>query len=309
MSFSHQKKRYNVNGILLLDKPKGLSSNDALQKIKRLYNANHAGHTGTLDPLATGMLPICFGEATKFAKFLLNSNKRYRVIANLGNRTDTSDSYGKILQNRPVCITLTKLLSVLNNFRGDIQQIPSMYSALKYKGKKLYEYARKGIEIPRKVRTITIYQLKVIHWNKNKLELEIYCSKGTYIRTLIEDIGEILGCGAHVIYLRRLEVANYSVHNMITFEYLNLLIKNNEIITLNKILHSLLLPIDSLVYHYPEVNILPIEANCIKQGQSVWIMNSFNSSIVRITEGKNHKFIGIGTIMKNGKLIPTRLLV
>ena len=187
-----RRRGRDIHGVLLLDKPQGLSSNDALQKVKRLYNANRAGHTGALDPLATGMLPICLGEATKFSQYLLDSDKRYRVIAKLGQRTDTSDADGQIVQERPVNFTQAQLDAALDTFRGDIQQVPSMYSALKYQGKKLYEYARQGIEVPREARSITVYELQFIRWEGDELELEIHCSKGTYIRTITDDLGELL---------------------------------------------------------------------------------------------------------------------
>ncbi|MGL5762902.1 MAG: tRNA pseudouridine(55) synthase TruB, partial [Plesiomonas shigelloides] len=204
-----RRRGRDVHGILLLDKPQGITSNDALQKVKRLYNANKAGHTGALDPLATGMLPICLGEATKFSQYLLDSDKRYRVIAKLGQRTDTSDSDGEVIQERPVQVTAEQLDEALTHFRGDLQQIPSMYSALKYEGKPLYEYARQGIEVPRESRPITVYELTLIRFEGDEVELEVHCSKGTYIRTIVDDLGERLGCGAHVIYLRRLVVATY----------------------------------------------------------------------------------------------------
>ena len=210
-----RRRGRDINGVLLLDKPQGMSSNDALQKVKRIYNANRAGHTGALDPLATGMLPICLGEATKFSQYLLDSDKRYRVIARLGQRTDTSDADGQIVEERPVTFSAEQLAAALDTFRGDIEQIPSMYSALKYQGKKLYEYARQGIEVPREARPITVYELLFIRHEGNELELEIHCSKGTYIRTIIDDLGEKLGCGAHVIYLRRLAVSKYPVERMV----------------------------------------------------------------------------------------------
>lgn len=301
-----RRRGRNIDGVLLLDKPQGLSSNVALQKVKRLYKANIAGHTGTLDPLATGMLPICLGEATKFSQFLLNSDKRYRVIAKLGQRTNTSDADGQIVQLRPVSFTQSQLAMALDNFRGDIQQVPSMYSAIKHQGEKLHVYARKGINVPREARSISVYQLQVIHSEGDKLELEIHCSKGTFIRTIIDDLGELLGCGAHVIYLRRLQVATYPAKRMVTLEQLNFLL--TQAIDLNTLLDSLLLPIDSPVQSYPEVNVLPITASYIKQGQQVQVANVFASGIVRITEGKQHKFIGIGTINNNSLLMPRRLV-
>lgn len=304
-----RRRGRDIHGVLLLDKPQGLSSNDALQKVKRLYNANRAGHTGALDPLATGMLPICLGEATKFSQFLLNSDKRYRVIAKLGQRTDTSDADGQVVQQRPVSFTQAQLDVALDNFRGDLRQVPSMYSALKYQGKKLYEYARQGIEVPREARSITVYQLQVVRCEGDELELEIHCSKGTYIRTIIDDLGELLGCGAHVIYLRRLQVATYPIERMVTLEQLNALLAQAQAIALDELLDPLLMPMDSPVENYPEVNLLPVVAGYVKQGQPVQVAGAPASGIVRITEGEKRKFIGVGTIADDGRVAPRRLVV
>lgn len=306
-----RRRGRDIHGVLLLDKPQGLSSNDALQKVKRLYNANRAGHTGALDPLATGMLPICLGEATKFSQYLLDSDKRYRVIAKLGQRTDTSDADGQIVQERPVNFTQAQLDAALDTFRGDIQQVSSMYSALKYQGKKLYEYARQGIEVPREARSITVYELQFIRWEGDELELEIHCSKGTYIRTITDDLGELLGCGAHVIYLRRLQVATYPIARMVTLEQLNALLAQaqEQAITPGELLDPLLMPMDSPVENYPEVNLLPVVAGYVKQGQPVQVAGAPASGMVRITEGEERKFIGVGDIAEDGRVAPRRLVV
>ncbi|WP_380692388.1 tRNA pseudouridine(55) synthase TruB [Serratia marcescens] len=306
-----RRRGRDIHGVLLLDKPQGLSSNDALQKVKRLYNANRAGHTGALDPLATGMLPICLGEATKFSQYLLDSDKRYRVIAKLGQRTDTSDADGQIVQERPVNFTQALLDAALDTFRGDIQQVPSMYSALKYQGKKLYEYARQGIEVPREARSITVYELQFIRWEGDELELEIHCSKGTYIRTITDDLGELLGCGAHVIYLRRLQVATYPIARMVTLEQLNALLAQaqEQAIAPGELLDPLLMPMDSPVENYPEVNLLPVVAGYVKQGQPVQVAGAPASGMVRITEGEERKFIGVGDIDEDGRVAPRRLVV
>ncbi|CAI1004931.1 tRNA pseudouridine synthase B [Serratia grimesii] len=306
-----RRRGRDIHGVLLLDKSQGLSSNDALQKVKRLYNANRAGHTGALDPLATGMLPICLGEATKFSQFLLDSDKRYRVIARLGQRTDTSDADGQIVQERPVNFTQAQLDVALESFRGDIKQVPSMYSALKYQGKKLYEYARQGIEVPREARSITVYELQFIRWEGDELELEIHCSKGTYIRTITDDLGELLGCGAHVIYLRRLQVATYPTERMVTLEQLNALLEQAQAqdIAPAELLDPLLMPMDSPVENYPEVNLLPVVAGYVKQGQPVQVAGAPASGMVRITEGEERKFIGVGDIADDGRVAPRRLVV
>ena len=257
------------------------------------------------------MLPICLGEATKFSQYLLDSDKRYRVIAKLGQRTDTSDADGQIVQERPVNFTQAQLDAALDTFRGDIQQVPSMYSALKYQGKKLYEYARQGIEVPREARSITVYELQFIRWEGDELELEIHCSKGTYIRTITDDLGELLGCGAHVIYLRRLQVATYPIARMVTLEQLNALLEQakEQAIAPGELLDPLLMPMDSPVENYPEVNLLPVVAGYVKQGQPVQVAGAPASGLVRITEGDERKFIGVGDIAEDGRVAPRRLVV
>ncbi|WP_340609851.1 tRNA pseudouridine(55) synthase TruB [Xenorhabdus bharatensis] len=301
-----------IHGVLLLDKPQDISSNDALQKVRRVFNASKAGHTGALDPLATGMLPICLGEATKFSQFLLDSDKRYRVIARLGQRTDTSDSHGKMISEREVQLTASQLDAALETFRGDTMQVPSMYSALKHQGKPLYEYARQGIEIEREARPITVYELQFIRWEGDELEMEIHCSKGTYIRTIIDDLGELLGCGAHVIYLRRLQVANYPNHRMVTLEQLYELKEQAEEqqIEAGELLDPLLLPMDTAVIHFPVIQLSSVVAAYFKQGQPVRSQHSLPSGEwVRVNEGDENKFIGIAIIDDDGLVAPRRLVV
>lgn len=306
-----RRRGRDIHGVLLLDKPQGLSSNDALQKVKRLFTANRAGHTGALDPLATGMLPICLGEATKFSQYLLDSDKRYRVIARLGQRTDTSDADGAVISERPVTFTQEQLDTALESFRGETQQVPSMYSALKYQGRKLYEYAREGVEVPREARSITVYELKFIRWEGNELELEIHCSKGTYIRTITDDLGEMLGCGAHVIYLRRLQVATYPVASMVTLEQLAAL--SEEAFRTERLpaelLDPLLMPMDSPAEAYPVVNLLSSVAAYFKQGMPVQAAGAPSSGLVRVTEGDENKFIGMAEIAEDGRVAPRRLVV
>ncbi|WJV54517.1 tRNA pseudouridine(55) synthase TruB [Pectobacteriaceae bacterium CE70] len=306
-----RRRGRDINGVLLLDKPQNISSNDVLQKVKRIFNANRAGHTGALDPLATGMLPICLGEATKFSQYLLDSDKRYRVIARLGQRTDTSDADGNVIEERPVTFTGDELAHALDGFRGTIQQIPSMYSALKYQGRPLYEYARQGLVVPREAREITVYELLFIRWEGDELELEIHCSKGTYIRTIIDDLGEKLGCGAHVIYLRRLQVANYPIERMITLEQLNGLLDQDQVdaSSLMSALDAQLLPMDSPVQAFPEVNLSLVMAGYLKLGQAVRTAGAPLSGMVRITEGEEHKFIGMGEMDVEGRVAPRRLVV
>lgn len=306
-----RRRGRDVHGVLLLDKPQGVSSNDVLQKVKRIFNANRAGHTGALDPLATGMLPICLGEATKFSQYLLDSDKRYRVIARLGQRTDTSDADGNVIEERAIGFSATELEQALEGFRGTTQQVPSMYSALKYQGRKLYEYARQGLTVPREAREITVYELQFIRWEGDELELEIHCSKGTYIRTIIDDLGEKLGCGAHVIYLRRLQVATYPIERMVTLERLATLVEQAQAQELSPSLSldPLLMPMESPVIDFPEVNLTPVVASYLKLGQPVQAANTPLNGMVRITEGDAHTFIGMGEIDGDGRVAPRRLVV
>lgn len=306
-----RRRGRDVHGVLLLDKPQGASSNDVLQKVKRLYNANRAGHTGALDPLATGMLPICLGEATKFSQYLLDSDKRYRVIARLGQRTDTSDADGTVVQERPLDFSAIELADALEQFRGESLQIPSMYSALKYQGRKLYEYAREGIEVPREARPIAVYELLFLRHEGNELELEIHCSKGTYIRTIIDDLGEILGCGAHVSYLRRLAVSRYPVERMVTLDHLQSLFAQaqEQGIEAATLLDPLLMPMDSPAADFPVVNLLPDVAGYFQNGQPVRVSNLQVRGLVRVTVGSAAQFIGMGEADDEGRVAPKRLVV
>ncbi len=299
-----------VDGILLLDKPAGITSNDALQQVKRIYAAAKAGHTGALDPLATGMLPICLGEATKFSQFLLDADKRYRVIAKLGERTDTSDADGEVVETRPVKVSAGELIDALDHFRGDIMQIPSMYSALKYQGKPLYQYAREGIEVPREARPITVFELTLIRFEGDEVELEIHCSKGTYIRTIVDDLGERLGCGAHVTMLRRLAVAGYPAERMLTLEQLQCILDNCKAndISPRLELDPLLLPMDTAVQSLPEVNLSELVAGYLLHGQAVQVAGAPLEGFVRMTVGEDHRFVGVGEIDDDGKVAPRRLV-
>ena len=306
-----RRRGRDVHGVLLLDKPQGASSNDVLQKVKRIYNANRAGHTGALDPLATGMLPICLGEATKFSQYLLDSDKRYRVIAKLGQRTDTSDADGQVVEERPLTFSDEQLAAALDSFRGETQQVPSMYSALKYQGKKLYEYARQGIEVPREARPITVYELLFIRREGDELELEIHCSKGTYIRTIIDDLGEKLGCGAHVIFLRRPAVSKYPVERMVTLEQLQALVDEAaaQDIPAAQLLDPLLMPMDSPASDYPLVNIPETSAVYFKNGNPVRQSGAPLNGLVRVMESESGKFLGMGEIDDEGRVAPRRLVV
>lgn len=299
----------DIDGIVLLDKPLGLSSNDLLQKVKRLFRANKAGHTGALDPLATGMLPICLGEATKFSQHLLDADKRYRVIARLGQRTDTSDAEGQVISERPVALQAAQLEQALDSFRGETRQVPSMYSALKYQGKPLYEYARRGIDVPRESRAITVFELTLIRWDLSEVELEIHCSKGTYIRTIVDDLGEMLGCGAHVSDLRRLAVAHYPAQRMVTLEQLQQLVGDApEAASTLATLDALLLPMDSALAAMPVVNLPSAIAAYVRLGQEVQAANLPAQGLVRLTEGEQQRFFGLGEITALGRVAPRRLV-
>ncbi|EJG0751751.1 tRNA pseudouridine(55) synthase TruB [Vibrio parahaemolyticus] len=308
---ARRRKGRPINGVILLDKPTGISSNDALQKVKRIYFAEKAGHTGALDPLATGMLPICLGEATKFSQFLLDSDKRYRVIAKLGERTNTSDSDGEVVQTRPVDVTLEKLEACIEKFRGESDQVPSMFSALKYQGKPLYEYARKGIEVPRESRKITVYEIVLHRFEGDEVEMEVHCSKGTYIRTIVDDLGEMLGCGAHVTMLRRTAVAKYPYEKMVTLEQLNELLEqaHREEIAPRELLDPLLMPMDTAVEDLPEVNLIPELADMVQHGQPVQVLGAPEQGSLRLTMGEERLFIGVGEMNDDGKIAPKRLVV
>lgn len=299
-----RKKGRDVHGVFLLDKPQGVSSNDIMQKVKRLFKANKAGHTGALDPLATGMLPICLGEATKFSQFLLDSDKRYVVTAKLGERTDTSDAEGQVVQSREVNVAEADILAALSAFRGEILQVPTMFSALKHNGKPLYEYARAGITVEREARPITIFELKFIDYQAPFLTLEVHCSKGTYIRTLVDDLGEVLGCGAHVTMLRRLAVADYPIEEMMPIEDLALLADSFP----NSELDRLLLPMDTAVASLPQLNLTAEQTKAVGFGQRVKFENpQALSGLVRLFS-ENGQFLGIAEITAGNIIRPNRMV-
>ncbi|QFU23956.1 tRNA pseudouridine(55) synthase TruB [Shewanella eurypsychrophilus] len=308
-----QRGRF-IDGIVLLDKDTGMSSNFALQRVKRLFDANKAGHTGALDPLATGMLPICLGEATKFSQHLLDADKRYLVTAKLGVRTDTSDSDGEVVQTRPMNFTQELLMESLEYFRGETMQVPSMFSALKHQGQPLYKYAREGIEVPREARPITVFELNFVSLEGDELTLDIHCSKGTYIRTITDDLGEMLGCGAHVIMLRRTQVAGYPYDRMVSLAQLNEMVEQAEAEELDAkpILDELLLPMDTAVTKFKEINIPESVEPYLMNGNPVQAPNTADFSdgeLLRITIGESHKFVGMGSINDDGLLAPKRLIV
>ena len=300
-----RKRGRDIHGVFLLDKPQGMSSNDIMQKVKRIFQANKAGHTGALDPLATGMLPICLGEATKFSQFLLYADKRYLVTAKLGERTDTSDAEGQIVETRDVKVKTPEILTALEQFRGDILQVPTMFSALKHNGKPLYEYARQGITVEREARPITIFELNFIEYNAPYLTLEVHCSKGTYIRTLVDDLGEVLGCGAHVTMLRRTAVADYPTEKMLDWHTLQSLAEQQDL----SLLDALLLPMDTAVAKLPTLTLNESQAQGIRFGQRVKFNNPNSlQGLVRLFSHEN-RFLGVAVIDENNVIRPQRLVV
>ncbi len=299
-----RKKGRDIHGVFLLDKPQGMSSNDILQKVKRVFQANKAGHTGALDPLATGMLPICLGEATKFSQFLLDSDKRYQVTAKLGERTDTSDAEGQVVQTREITVLEADILQALPQFRGKISQVPTMFSALKHQGKPLYEYARAGITVEREVRPIEIFELNFIDYQAPFLTLEVHCSKGTYIRTLVDDLGEVLGCGAHVTVLRRTAVSNYPIDQMMTWDDLQALSQANDL----SLLDQHLLPVDSAVSKLPVLLLDEQQTKAVGFGQRVKFENAQQlQGQVRLYSHEN-QFLGVAEIGKDNVIRPSRMV-
>ena len=289
-----------VNGVLLLDKPEGPTSNAALQQVKRLYQAAKAGHTGSLDPIATGLLPICLGEATKFSQFLLDADKTYQAVIVLGKTTTTGDIEGEVTGERPVNVTQDQLNRTLRRFVGEITQVPPMYSALKHQGKALYRYAREGTEVARTPRRVTIYSIEVNAFGGNELSVTVACSKGTYLRVLAEDIGQALGCGAFLRALRRTKTGRFDICDAITLDRLEAMrIEERD---------AQLLPIDCLVETMDKVVLEPESAHYFLQGCPVWQPKIQVRDAVRVYGAKN-EFLGVGFITDEGKIAPKRLVV
>lgn len=302
MQFKRTKR--NISGVLLLDKPLGFSSNQALQKVKWLYQAAKAGHTGTLDPLATGLLPICLGEATKFAQYVTDADKTYFATIQLGATTTTGDAEGEVLSTAPVNVSLSQFQAASQQFIGEISQIPPMYSALKHEGKALYEYAREGVDIARQPRLIRIQNIVVDKFEVDVAQITVTCSKGTYIRTLAEDIGAQLGCGAHLIGLRRTETAGYLLPRAISIEQLECMsIEARD---------ALLLPVDSAIDSVPKTILNADAAYYMMQGQAVWMVSNTRPNIslgsdLRLYD-ENNIFLGLGFLQSDGKIAPKRLI-
>jgi tRNA pseudouridine55 synthase len=287
-----------VHGVLLLDKPLGLSSNDALQKVKRLLRAEKAGHTGTLDPLATGLLPLCFGAATKFSQISLDADKRYTATLKLGITTSTADAEGEVLQRRAVNVSADDVLAACRRFVGEIEQTPPMHSALKRDGRPLYEYARAGIEVDRAPRRVTLHEIKVMGGTHDEWILDVRCSKGTYIRTLAEDIGEALGCGAHLIALRRTGSGPLTLNGSVTIEQLTAMTEEQR--------DAALLDADTLLADWPEVRLDTEDAGRFLSGVRRRLSMA-DASHVRVYGPEPKAFLGSGHIA-GGELISNRLL-
>jgi tRNA pseudouridine55 synthase len=307
-----------VDGVVLLDKPVGDTSNAALQKVKRLFQARKAGHTGSLDPLASGMLPICLGQATKVSAFLLDADKRYRVTARLGQRTDTADADGEVIEEVPVpALTERQVNEVLERFLGEQAQLPPMYSAVKHQGRRLYELARQGLEVERQPRTIHIHDLTLHQLGEASMDLEVGCSKGTYVRTLVEDVAEALGTRAHVTALRRTAVGPYgddrgsgsgsgdSEHGggaLFTLEDLTTCLETEGLAGLDR--H--LLPVDSAIAQWPSVKLGADSAFYLRNGQAVQVPRAPTHGLVRLY-GEDARFLGMGHITEDGRVAPKRL--
>jgi len=286
-----------LDGVLIFDKPLELSSNTALQKVRRLFQAEKAGHTGTLDPLATGLLPICFGEATKFSNALLDADKTYRALLLLGESTTTGDAEGEITAQRPVDIGQPEIDAVLARFRGDIQQLPPMHSALKHQGKPLYEYIRKGETIERQLRDVVIHELLLNSFSGNRMDITVRCSKGTYIRTLAEDIGEELGCGAHLIGLRRTAIAHFDLKGSYTLQQLEAMTDAER--------DACILPLESLMPDMPKLQLDAVQVQRLAQGQKLGLDTGLPDGKISLHGPTG--FIGVG-LLQGRRLAPERLL-
>jgi tRNA pseudouridine55 synthase len=293
----------DVDGVLVFDKPVGMTSNEALQHVKRLFQARKAGHTGSLDRTASGMLPLCLGEATKFSSFLLESDKRYTATCRLGVRTATGDAAGEVLETRTVpALGRERLEKVLDAFRGEIQQVPPMFSALKHHGQRLYDLAYQGIEVERQPRTVMIHELELLDLGTVQFTVRVVCSKGTYIRTLAEDIGERLGCGAHVEALRRTGVGPFHEDEMRGAETLQTAAAAGL-----SALDGLLLPTDAIMREAPDVRLAESVAFYLGQGQPVVVPHAPTEGMVRIY-AESGEFLGAGEVLDDGRVAPRRLI-
>ncbi|OCW96260.1 tRNA pseudouridine(55) synthase TruB [Alishewanella sp. HH-ZS] len=296
-----RKNARPVHGILLLDKPLEVSSNGILQRVRWLYQAQKAGHTGALDPMASGLLPICFGEATKFSQFLLDTDKTYQVTATFGIRTTTSDAEGEVVSEKAVSFSEPELTTAMQQLSGDILQVPTMFSALKYQGQPLYKYARQGIEVPREARPISIYRFELLSRTAQTADFIVHCSKGTYIRTLIDDLGELLGCGAHVSRLHRVQVGPFQAAQMVTPQQLEALNEQQDWAALD----ALLLPMDAGLQGLPSQVLDAAQQKAIMHGQSCQVATA-DAEVVKLY-AESGQLLGIGEIV-SGELSSRRLI-
>jgi len=300
---ARRRRGRGIHGIVLLDKPIEIGSNDALQAVKRLFDARKAGHTGSLDRLASGMLPICLGEATKLSGFLLNADKRYETTLALGVRTSTGDAEGAILAERPVLgYREARIESVLEQFRGEQMQVPPMHSALKHRGQRLYKLAHQGVVVERAPRRVAIYELVLRQVEPEAISIYVSCSKGTYIRTLAEDIGEALGCGAHVKRLRRVGAGPFHEAEMRTLAELRELASAGQ-----EALDGIVIPMEAALRDWPSVRLNGDSAYYLKRGQAVLVPHAPTRGWVRIT-GPEQRFIGVGEVLDDGRIAPRRLV-
>lgn len=298
-----RQPRRDVHGIILLDKPYGLSSNSALQRVKRLFQARKAGHTGSLDPLATGLLPVCLGDATKMSGFLLDADKSYRARIKLGIKTTTGDAEGAAVAIRPIVdVDEPRLLRVLGDFTGPIEQVPPMHSAIKQNGQPLYKLAHQGIVVERQPRSVIIHKITLLRFDGELVEVEVDCSKGTYIRVLAEDIGEALGCGAHVAELRRTRAGPFDGAQMLPLDALEERAKEDF-----SCLDGLLLPMDSALAHWPDVLLPDDAAYFLRQGQAVRAPQAPLSGWVKLYT-RQRRFLGLGCMLEDGRVAPKRLV-
>ena len=307
---ARRRKGRAINGIILVDKSEGASSNNILQKVRAIFGAQKAGHTGALDPLATGMLPVCLGEATKFSQYLLDSDKTYFVTAKLGQRTDTSDADGEVIETNEVNVTELQILQHKASLTGDIKQVPTMFSALKHQGKPLYWYARQGITVEREARPIKIFSFELLRFEGDEADFEVHCSKGTYIRTLVDDLGQLLGCGAHVKVLRRTKVAQYPIDKMLTLEQIQALKDDNmdeQGVVDYSALDDQLLPMESALAELPSIELPERAVKTLRYGQTVPL------PVEDVKEAKAYmmetgEFVGVVSV-EEGELKSKKLVV
>jgi len=300
---ARRRKGRDVRGIVLLDKPVGIGSNEALQIVKRLFTARKAGHTGSLDRLACGLLPVCLGEATKLSGFLLSADKRYEAVLQLGIKTSTGDAEGEVREQRPVGkLSRREVESVLAQFRGEMDQIPPMHSAVKHNGQRLYKLARQGLVVERKPRRITVHELTLSRLEEDRLGIEVLCTKGTYIRTLAEDIGEALGCGAHVAFLRRTGSGPFHADGMVGLDVLRTRAEQGM-----QHLDEVLIPMQTALPAWPEVNLTDDLSYYLRKGQAVLVPHAPTDGWVKLF-GVRDRFLGVGEVLDDGRVAPRRLV-